>query len=236
MRLDYRSLPQILAMTELIINNNKNDPFANSQLLTRIIFYQKNEGHIMKKIFKRLLPSASQMKSHPRLQFLGKFLHEPNLWHLNRRTLAGGAAVGLFIAFMPVPIQMLLAALLAIWFRVNLPLSISLVWITNPITIPPLFYFAYQCGSILLGVSTLQTEFQLDFSPECIVYLLGHFFQPLLLGCLILGALCAAMGYWLVNLLWRLQITYLWRERREKRLKKWLATKQKLSQLAKVSA
>jgi uncharacterized protein (DUF2062 family) len=187
----------------------------------------------MKKIFKRLLPSTAQMKSHPRLQFLGTLLHEPSLWHLNRRTLAGGTAVGLFIAFMPVPIQMLLAALLAIWFRVNLPLSISLVWITNPITIPPLFYFAYQCGSIFLGISTLQTEFQLDFSQEGLVYLLGHFLQPLLLGCLILGALCAAMGYWLVNLLWRLQITNLWRERREKRHQKWLAAKQKLSQFAK---
>jgi uncharacterized protein len=190
---------------------------------------------MMKKFFKRLLPSTGKMKSHPKLQFLGKLLHEPKLWHFNRRALAGATAIGLFMAFMPVPIQMLLAALLAVWFRVNLPLSISLVWVTNPITIPPLFYLAYQFGTNLLGQPILETDIELDFSQECFFYLLEHFLQPLLLGCLIFGMLCAAMGYWLVNLLWRLQVTYSWRERREKRRKKWLAAKQKLSSLAKIS-
>ena len=43
----------------------------------------------MKNIFKALLPSAHQVKFHRSLQFLGKYLHDPNLWHLNRRSSAG---------------------------------------------------------------------------------------------------------------------------------------------------
>ncbi len=172
----------------------------------------------MKKFFKRSLPHPIHIKSHPTLQFFGELLHDPNLWHLNRRSLAGGMAVGLFIAFVPVPIQMLLAAALAIWFHVNLPLSVSLVWVTNPITIPPVLYFAYKLGTILLNIPRQEIEFTL--SQEWFFQTLGYSWQPLLLGCFVLGTLSALTGYLLVNLLWRLQVTRLWQTRREERLKK----------------
>jgi uncharacterized protein (DUF2062 family) len=181
----------------------------------------------MKKFFKRSLPHVSLIKSHPRLQFFGKLLHDPSLWHLNRRSLAGGMAIGLFVAFVPFPGQMLLAAALAILFSVNLPLSVSLVWVTNPITIPPAFYFAYKLGTILLGMPTQALEF--SFSQEWLFYTLANFWQPLLLGCFVLGAVSALIGYWLVNFLWRLQVSRLWHVRREKRrLIRQLASKRKL--------
>lgn len=172
----------------------------------------------MKKFFKRSLPHVSEVKSHPKLQFFGDLLHDPNLWHLNRHSLAGGMAVGLFIAFIPMPMQMLLAAAIAILLRVNLPVSISLVWVTNPITIPPLFYFAYMLGTVLLGIPTEQIEF--SFSQEWLFYMLGNFWQPLLLGSFILGFFSALSGYLFIHLLWRLQVTRLWRNRSKRKLKK----------------
>ncbi|WP_159217560.1 DUF2062 domain-containing protein, partial [Klebsiella pneumoniae] len=78
-------------------------------------------------------------------------LYNPNLWCLNRRSAAGAFAVGLFMAFVPLPSQMIMAAGLAIVLGVNLPLSIALVWITNPITMPVIFYFTYKLGAWLMG-------------------------------------------------------------------------------------
>lgn len=171
----------------------------------------------MKNFFKRSLPHASQVKSHPKLQFFGELLHDPNLWHLNRRSLAGGTAIGLFVAFVPFPGQMLFAAALAIWLRVNLPLSVSLVWVTNPVTIAPAFYFAYKLGTVLLGMPTEQIGMSLSY--EWLFNTLGHIWQPLLLGCLVLALFCALIGYLLIHLLWRIQVSRLWQNRREKRLK-----------------
>jgi uncharacterized protein (DUF2062 family) len=102
-----------------------------------------------------------------------------------------------------------------------------LVWITNPITLPPVFYFAYKLGTVLLGIPT-QTIGS-NFSQEWLFHTLANIWQPLFLGCLVLGTLSALIGYWLVNFLWRLQVSRLWQVRREKR--RLAALKRKLEQL-----
>ena len=104
-----------------------------------------------KKFLQRLMPDHRTIREHRHLRFLGTLLHDPNLWHLNRRSASGAFAVGLFVAWVPVPFQMLLGAIGAILFRVNLPLSAALVWVSNPLTMPPLFYFAYLVGGWLLS-------------------------------------------------------------------------------------
>jgi len=54
--------------------------------------------------------------------------------------------------YLPPLGRLLIAAAGAIAFRVNLPISVALVWISNPVTIPPMYYFAYLVGSWILGV------------------------------------------------------------------------------------
>ena len=80
---------------------------------------------------------------------------------LNRRSAAGAFAVGLFMMYMPPFGQWLMAAAAAIVFRVNLPIAVALVFITNPITIPPMFYVAYLLGALVLGQAV--APFDLDF-------------------------------------------------------------------------
>lgn len=164
-----------------------------------------------KKFIQRFSPKPETLKAHPHLKHFGEILQNPNLWHLNRRSAAGAVAVGLFCAWMPIPFQMLLASIIAMLCSVNLPLSVALVWISNPVTMPPLFYVAYLLGSYLLNEPVSEFHFELSF------HWLANTFETiapaLFLGSLILGLISAALGYFLLRLLWRFNIAKKWHRR-----------------------
>jgi uncharacterized protein (DUF2062 family) len=170
---------------------------------------------MLKKSIKRIMPDHQMIRNHKHLRIFGALLHDPNLWHLNRRSVAGAFAVGLFMAFVPVPFQMVLAAAAAIVVRVNLPLSVVLVWITNPLTMAPMFYGTYKLGAWLLNRTPHHFEFQLTF--EWLGHELGSIWQPFLLGCFVAGLASAILGYTVIRLLWRWHIVRAYQERRRKR-------------------
>lgn len=167
-----------------------------------------------KKFFRRYLPSRSDLRERTSLRVaLGDLLHDPNIWHLNRRSVSGGFAIGLFVAWVPLPIQMPLAGLAALLFRVNLPLSVVLVWITNPLTMGPMFWFAWKLGATMLGVEHVP----MAFAPtlEWFTTGLARIWLPLTAGCLLIGTVSSALGFLLCRLLWRLHVVrHLWRRRR----------------------
>lgn len=162
------------------------------------------------------MPDYHLIRNHKRLKVFGVLLHDPNLWHLNRRSVAGAFAAGLFMAFVPVPFQMLLAAAAAIILRVNLPLSVSLVWITNPLTMPPIFYGTYKLGAWLLGVKPRHFQFELSF--HWLASELGTIWQPFLLGCFVTATLAALLGYAVIRLAWRWHLVRAYQERRRRRV------------------
>lgn len=169
-----------------------------------------------RKALKRILARFRPPEGDHRLRKLfGELLHNPDLWHLNRYSVAWGVSVGLFIAFVPVPFQMPLAAAAAIVIGCNLPISLSLVWVSNPITIPPLFYAAYKTGAWILGQAPHNVEFEL--SREWLLNELGAIWEPFLLGCLVLGIAFAIIGHIAVRIIWRIHVMSSWRERRRRR-------------------
>jgi len=170
-----------------------------------------------KKLIKRFMPDHHTIREHKHLRFFGSLLHDPNLWHLNRRSASGAFAVGLFMAFVPVPFQMLLGAAGAILFRVNLPLSVALVWITNPLTMPPMFYFTYRVGVWLLGSPIPHENFHFELSYEWLMSGLGAIWEPFLLGCFVTGSISALGGYLTIRGLWRLHLVKHYRERKARR-------------------
>ncbi len=169
-----------------------------------------------KHLIKRFTPDHDKIRNHKHLQVFGSLLHDPNLWHLNRRSAAGAFGVGLFMAFVPLPSQMLLAAAAAVILRVNLPLSVALVWITNPITIPPMFYFAYRVGAAALDHEAQALEFEL--TSEWLMHSLNDIWAPLLLGCLVCASVSAAIGYFGIHGLWRLHILIHMKKRKQRQL------------------
>ncbi len=169
-----------------------------------------------RKIVKKLIPHPSRIKDHKILKKLGPMLQNPNIWHINRRSVSGAMAVGLFCAFVPLPFQMLIAALGAILFRVNILIAVPTVWISNPVTIAPMFYFCYLIGARILDTQLGEFHFELSF--DWLATELGLIWQPFLLGCFIVASLSAFIGFLLVRLLWRLQIV-LHIAQRKKRIK-----------------
>lgn len=168
-----------------------------------------------RRFFKQLLPSPSRFKEHKRLGFLGNRLHDPNLWHISRRSLSGGLALGLFLAYIPLPGQMLMAATVAVLLRVNLPISVAAVWISNPLTIPPMFYLAYRVGLLILGVQ--DPGFRPELTLASLTEGTREIVLPLMVGSVILGTLSAAFGYLLIQGFWRWHIVRDREFRRERR-------------------
>jgi uncharacterized protein len=145
----------------------------------------------------------------------GTLLHDPNLWHLNRRSASGAFGIGLFFAFWPVPFQMWLAAALAIPLRVNLPLSVATVWITNPFTMPPIFYGAYLLGVKVMGTS--EQAFAFELSWHWVVESLETIGPAFLVGCGICSVVFGLIGYFSLNYIWRWSVVKAWRLRIKKR-------------------
>jgi uncharacterized protein (DUF2062 family) len=142
-------------------------------------------------------------------------MQDANLWHLNRHSVSGAFAVGLFMAYIPIPFQMVFAAAAAIFFRVNLPLSLGLVWITNPITIPPMFYFAYRVGTLVTGEQATLEPFQ--FSLEWVQSVGFEIIVPLIIGSLICATISSILGYSVILWIWRWRAVEKWKARRFRR-------------------
>ncbi len=168
-----------------------------------------------RKLIKRYLPDHHKVRNHKHLKCFGSLLHDPNIWHLNRRSVSGAFFFGLLCTWVPVPFQMLIAAAVAIMVRVNLPVSIGLVWISNPITMPPMFYFAYKTGAWILSSPAHEFNFELSF--EWLKHELGYIWEPFLLGCLVLGLLSAIGGYLFIRIMWRFHIFQYIKKRRQRK-------------------
>jgi uncharacterized protein (DUF2062 family) len=162
-----------------------------------------------RKFIKRYLPSRKSFHETTQLRPFHRFFGNPCLWHLNRRTVSGAVAIGLFSTYLPMPLEMLFAAMLAIIFKVNLPISVSLVWISNPVTWIPLYGAGYMLGAKILGIEVTQDEMTMGWLLSQVV--------PLWLGSLILGSLLSLSGYLATRMLWRMHIIRNWEKRRMRR-------------------
>lgn len=143
-------------------------------------------------------------------------LHDPNLWGIRRRSVVPAFSLGLFIAFMPIPGHPLLAALAALALGVNIPVAAITTFASNPLTMGPMFFFAHRLGHRLLDLQGEPLPFELSLE-----WLTGRFltiWQPLLLGCILLGTLAALAGYIVLDLFWRASLVdYLEARRRRHR-------------------
>ena len=178
-----------------------------------------------RKFFKRYMPSVEKVREVRALHLFGDALFHPALWHLNRRSAAGGVAVGMFCGLIPGPLQMLGAAIAAVILRVNFPVAILSTLYTNPITIVPLYLLAYKIGSLVLGATggppPAPPPDWAWADPFGSVEALGNWAlglgAPLALGVFLLACLLAVAGYVFVRVLWSIHLRRAWVARRRRR-------------------
>ena len=183
------------------------------------------EWTMPRKYFRRFLPTPQWVHEHRWLGRFGRFLEHPNLWHLNRHSVAGGVALGLFAGLVPGPLQMLAALLFAIPLHVNLPVALLTTLYTNPLTILPLYVLAYEYGALLLGTHAGDVaikEFEMDWlhvvdSMRALFDWMLSLGKPLAVGLVALAVTLAVVGYFAVKIAWRLHVILAWRARRLRR-------------------
>lgn len=142
-------------------------------------------------------------------------LHDHRLWSVRRRTVVPALAMGVFIAWLPFPGHMLAAALLALALRINIPVATAAVWVSNPVTMFVMFPAAYQLGLAILNSAEL--PFSFEFSIDWVTHTFVTIWQPMLLGCLVLGAVSAVLSYAILDFFWRSSIANYKTTRRSRR-------------------
>lgn len=147
---------------------------------------------------------------------------QPMVWHLNRRSVAGGVAVGLFVSWLPLPLQMVIAATLAAVMRVHVPVSVVMVWFSNPLTFAPLLYAAWRCGSMILGTGELEVPDTL--TVKSFMNTAADSWPILLSGALFCAAVSGVAGFGLTLVAWRIHAVRRWRQRKQRRQQKRLDT------------
>jgi uncharacterized protein (DUF2062 family) len=169
-----------------------------------------------RKTIRRFLPDINEFLERPSLRWVKKLTNDPNLFHLNRHSVSLAFAVGIFCAFIPLPGQTLIALLLCYLMGANLPIGILLIWISNPITIPPMFYLTYQLGTRILDTEAVQFTVQMNW--KWLETLGNDILLPLFVGSFICGMILSITSYVIIFYLWRWKVVKNWRLRRQKRL------------------
>jgi uncharacterized protein (DUF2062 family) len=122
--------------------------------------------------------------------------------------LALGMAIGMFVAFTPtVGVQMVFAGFLSWLLRANKVVSVAVVWISNPGTMVPIYWYCYRIGCAVLALDPVGRPWWSDLAhppdrwwPAVAFYWsrLMEIAGPLWLGSSIVGVICGYVTYYVV--------------------------------------
>ncbi len=175
--------------------------------------------------FRRFIPDPQTLREHRALRWMGPLLHDRRLWHVNRRGIAMGLAIGVFFGLLIPVAQIFFAAAVALLLRANIPAAVGSTLVTNPVTFAPVYYAAYHLGAWMLGHANVPlaevdlehvaagTETGLALWMDRL-YTVG---APLALGLLTLAVVLSVLIYFAVHWTWRLRVVRAWQRRRTRR-------------------
>jgi len=151
-------------------------------------------------MIRRTLKKTS--KSQKLKAFIKKYKIPKGYLVANRQMVSRAVFIGLFIAFIPMPMQMLAVVAMMPFFRFNVPVAIAMCWLSNPFTMPPMYYMEYLTGSFILGTEVAPVEMTLDWFSDNI----SKIFIPLYVGTAFYSVVGSTLGYYLVNHFWKASV------------------------------
>lgn len=155
-----------------------------------------------RRFFKRVLPDPHKIQNASYMRPLKVFAQNRQLWTTRRRNIVWGLAIGIFCGFQPIPAHTMLAVILAIWIKANLPMAVAATLFNNPLTMVPMYYLGYEVGCKLLGVPDLALPPDAS-KMEWVKGLLANSWQPFYLGCFVTGLVLAIIGAVGLNQFWK---------------------------------
>lgn len=163
-----------------------------------------------RRLFKKLSRQRHRLRTRWIMKPFDFVFGDAVYWSLNRRSVTRAVALGCFIAFIPPFIPHTpMAILLSIVLRVNIPVTLAAIFITNPLTMVPLYYAAYWLGCHVLGLAPVTKAMLLKAGPHSWHALsAGPILKPFVLGCFILSICVAALAYVILGLSWHLALVY----------------------------
>ena len=160
---------------------------------------------MIRKIFRKKQSGKSKVDI-----FLEKYNLPKAYLSINRRMITIGIAVGLFWAFIPMPMQMLAVMATTPFIRFNVPIAISMVWLSNPLTMPPMYYMEYLTGNFILGKEGID---DIELTMEWFADNIADIFIPLYVGTAFYSIVVTTIVYITLNWLWIISV----KDEREKR-------------------
>lgn len=174
---------------------------------------------------RRWMPTKESVAHNRWLRWMGPSLLHPRLWHLSRRGVALGAAIGVFFAFITPIAQIPLSAGFSMLLRANVPASVVGTLVNTPPTFAPVYYGAWKVGGWMLGENTNAAE-----APQILTKVgqpardaappepgeetgwkgwkqkLAQAGKPLMVGALTFSVVFATLAYFLVSVIWHLRV------------------------------
>jgi hypothetical protein len=166
---------------------------------------------------RRHIPTQESLERNWLLRPFARYLGQPALWRLTRRSVPRGVALGLFVGVIIPVMHTAIAALLAVPTRANIAVTAMFTLVVNPLTIPPIYYAAYRLGAWELHhdsqIINPATAERVSGELSQIMFWIHHASGAIAVGVLTMAFAAALLGYLISAVLWRFRLGNRWRSR-----------------------
>lgn len=156
----------------------------------------------------RNLPTREQMEGSRWTRPFANRILRSELWRFTRRSVPRGVALGMLVGIIMPFAQILIAALLCLSVRANVPVAALTTFITNPITTPLIWVLSYNVGAWMLRVDAMTVVAPVNKAMEHSQF--GDMLQWLTgatlvtaFGLVVVAVISAAVSYVVTGFVWR---------------------------------